>query len=176
MAVLQSGDFTVATSAPVRLSKRAIITLADAIVPDDGSENVGTRAVAGALAQIPGTTLGWGVVDDDLTAAIILNALETQGNANILSTPSLLTLDNGEAFITVGQQVPFVTGSYTNTGVGNGAQNPFQTIERQSVGVTLKVTPQVNEGDSVVLDIVRKSLYLSADSCRIRCHYQRTQN
>ena len=137
-------------------------TLADAIVPDDGSENVGTRAVAGALAQIPGTTLGWGVVDDDLTMTIILNALETQGNANILSTPSLLTLDNEEAFITVGQQVPFVTGSYTNTGVGNGAQNPFQTIERQSVGVTLKVTPQVNEGDSVVLDIVQEVSSISA--------------
>jgi general secretion pathway protein D len=87
---------------------------------------------------------------------VILNALETRGNANILSTPSLLTLDNEEASITVGQQVPFVTGSYTNTGVGNGAQNPFQTIERQSVGVTLKVTPQINEGDAVVLDIVQE--------------------
>ena len=130
--------------------------LAGALVPEDGSENIGTRAVAGSLATIPGTTLGWGVVDETLTMTVILNALETQGNANILSTPSLLTLDNEEAFITVGQQVPFLTGSYTNTGVGNGAQNPFQTIERQSVGVTLKVTPQINEGDSVVLDIVQE--------------------
>lgn len=87
---------------------------------------------------------------------VILNALETQGNANILSTPSLLTLDNEEAYITVGQQVPFLTGSYTNTGTGNGAQNPFQTIERQNVGVTLRVTPQINEGDAVVLDIVQE--------------------
>jgi general secretion pathway protein D len=94
--------------------------------------------------------------------SVILNALETQGNANILSTPSLLTLDNEEAFITVGQQVPFVTGSYTSTGVANGAQNPFQTIERQSVGVTLTVTPQVNEGDSVVLDIVQEVSSISA--------------
>ena len=130
--------------------------LAGALVPEDGSENIGTRAVAGSLATIPGTTLGWGVVDETLTMTVILNALETQGNANILSTPSLLTLDNEEAFITVGQQVPFLTGSYTNTGVGNGAQNPFQTIERQSVGVTLKVTPQINEGDAVVLDIVQE--------------------
>ena len=157
----QSGLYgsNISTSSAQQARNRA---LADAIVPDDGSENVGTRAVAGALAQIPGTTLGWGVVDDDLTMTIILNALETQGNANILSTPSLLTLDNEEAFITVGQQVPFVTGSYTNTGVGNGAQNPFQTIERQSVGVTLKVTPQVNEGDSVVLDIVQEVSSISA--------------
>jgi general secretion pathway protein D len=130
--------------------------IAGALVPDDGSENIGTRAVAGALSQIPGATLGWGVVDESLTMTVILNALESQGNTNILSTPSLLTLDNEEAYITVGQQVPFVTGSYTNTGVGNGAQNPFQTIERQSVGVTLKVTPQINEGDAVVLDIVQE--------------------
>jgi general secretion pathway protein D len=53
----------------------------------------------------------------------------------------------------VGQEVPFITGSFTNTGTANGAQNPFQTIERQNVGITLTVTPQVNEGDSVVLDI-----------------------
>jgi general secretion pathway protein D len=130
--------------------------LAGAIIADNGAETTGTRAVAGALAQIPGTTIGWGKVDDSLTMTVILNALETQGNANILSTPSLLTLDNEEAFITVGQQVPFVTGSYTSTGIGNGAQNPFQTIERKSVGITLKVTPQVNEGDSVVLDIVQE--------------------
>ena len=136
--------------------------IASAIVPEDGSENIGTREVAGSLAQIPGTTLGWGVVDKNLTMTVILNALETQGNANILSTPSLLTLDNEEAFITVGQQVPFVTGSYTNTGVGNGAQNPFQTIQRQSVGITLKVTPQVNEGDSVVLDITQEVSSISA--------------
>ena len=149
----------ISTSSAQQARNRA---LADAILPSDGSENIGTRAVAGTLSQIPGTTLGWGVVDQDLTMTVILNALETQGNANILSTPSLLTLDNEEAFITVGQQVPFVTGSYTNTGVGNGAQNPFQTIERQSVGVTLKVTPQVNEGDSVVLDIVQEVSSISA--------------
>lgn len=149
----------VSTSSAQQARNRA---LADAIVPDDGSETISTRRVAGALSQIPGTTVGWGIVDQDLTMTIILNALETQGNANILSTPSLLTLDNEEAFITVGQQVPFVTGSYTNTGVGNGAQNPFQTIERQSVGVTLRVTPQVNEGDSVVLDIVQEVSSISA--------------
>ncbi len=84
---------------------------------------------------------------------VILNALESQSNTNILSTPSLLTLDNEEASIAVGQEVPFVTGSFTNTGGNNGAQNPFQTIQRQSVGINLTVTPQVNEGDSVVLEI-----------------------
>ena len=136
--------------------RNSLSQLGGALVPDDGSENIGTREVAASLATIPGTTLGWGVVDESLTMTVILNALESQGNTNILSTPSLLTLDNEEAFITVGQQVPFVTGSYTNTGVGNGASNPFQTIERQSVGVTLKVTPQINEGDAVVMDITQE--------------------
>lgn len=132
-------------------------TLAQAIIPEDStSEEIGVRSLAGALSQVPGTTFGWGVVDQGLTMTTILNALESQGNANILSTPSLLTLDNEEAFITVGQQVPFVTGSYTNTGAANGVANPFQTIQRENVGVTLQVTPQINEGDSVVMDIVQE--------------------
>ncbi len=132
-------------------------TLAQAIIPEDStSEEIGVRSLAGALSQVPGTTFGWGLVDQGLTMTTILNALESQGNANILSTPSLLTLDNEEAFITVGQQVPFVTGSYTNTGAANGVANPFQTIQRENVGVTLQVTPQINEGDSVVMDIVQE--------------------
>lgn len=136
--------------------RQSAANLAGALIPSDGSEDIGTREVAASLATIPGTTLGWGVVDESLTMAVILNALESQGNSNILSTPSLLTLDNEEAYITVGSEVPFVTGSYTSTGVGNGASNPFQTIERQSVGVTLKVTPQINDGNAVVLDIVQE--------------------
>lgn len=138
-----------------RLGTNAAI--ASAILPEDAaSTEIAVRDLAGALSQVPGATLGWGVVDDDLTMTTILNALEKQGNTNILSTPSLLTLDNEEAFITVGQQVPFVTGNYTNTGAANGVANPFQTIQRENVGVTLQVTPQINEGDSVVMDIVQE--------------------
>jgi general secretion pathway protein D len=138
-----------------RLGTNAAI--ASAILPEDAaSTDIAVRDLAGALSQVPGATLGWGVVDDDLTMTTILNALEKQGNTNILSTPSLLTLDNEEAFITVGQQVPFVTGNYTNTGAANGVANPFQTIQRENVGVTLQVTPQINEGDSVVMDIVQE--------------------
>ncbi|MCH1491523.1 MAG: type II secretion system secretin GspD, partial [Luminiphilus sp.] len=97
--------------------QRSNAAIGNAILGDDNSnEDIGVRDLAGALSQVPGTTLGWGVVDSDLSMTVILNALEAQGNANILSTPSLLTLDNQEAFITVGQNVPFVTGSYTNTG------------------------------------------------------------
>ena len=140
---------------PARQGSNAAI--AQAILPEDAtSTEIGVRDLAGALSQVPGTTFGWGVVDENLTMTIILNTLEKQGNTNILSTPSLLTLDNEEAFITVGQQVPFVTGSYTNTGAANGVANPFQTIQRENVGVTLQVTPQINEGDSVVMDIVQE--------------------
>jgi len=140
---------------PARQGSNAAI--AEAIQPEDAaSTEIGVRDLAGALSQVPGTTFGWGVVDQNLTMTTILNTLEKQGNTNILSTPSLLTLDNEEAFITVGQQVPFVTGSYTNTGAANGVANPFQTIQRENVGVTLQVTPQINEGDSVVMDIVQE--------------------
>jgi general secretion pathway protein D len=147
--------------------------IAGAILPEDGGDgtdsgvttgdfNVG--ALAGALAQSPGVSLGWGVIDDNLSMTVILNALKEKSNANILSTPSLLTLDNQEAYITVGQNVPFVTGSFTSTGTGDGAQNPFQTIERENVGITLKVTPHINEGDSVVLDISQEVSSLSNTS------------
>ena len=132
--------------------------IAEAVVPgenEDGSDGEFELAdLTRALAQTPGFSLGWGTLDDDFNMAVILNALKQQTNANILSTPSLLTLDNQEAFITVGQNVPFVTGSFTNTGAGgDGAQNPFQTIERENVGTSLSVTPHINEGDSIVLDI-----------------------
>lgn len=80
----------------------------------------------------------------------LLRALQTDTNTNILSTPNIVTLDNEEAELIVGQNLPFVTGSFTGTGSTN-PQNPFQTIERQDVGLTLKVTPQINEGDTVQL-------------------------
>jgi general secretion pathway protein D len=137
--------------------------IADAILPsDDTDTDISLGGLAGALANTGGTTLGWGQISDSLTMAVILSALNEQNNANILSTPSLLTLDNQEAYITVGQNVPFVTGSFTNTGAGgDGAQNPFQTIQRENVGITLTVTPHINEGDSVVLDIVQEVSSLS---------------
>jgi general secretion pathway protein D len=140
--------------------------IAEAVLPpndDDGNPvDASLGALAGALAGTPGLSLGWGQLDDDLNMAVILSALKETKNANILSTPSLLTLDNQEAFITVGQNVPFVTGSFTNTGGGgDGAQNPFQTIERQNVGITLTVTPHINEGDAIVLDIEQEVSSLS---------------
>lgn len=91
----------------------------------------------------------------------LLSALRSNGKNNILSTPSIMTLDNQEAMIKVAQEVPFVTGSYTtNTGGNSGSNgnttgigNPFQTIQRKDVGLTLTVTPHINSGDTVRLDI-----------------------
>ena len=101
-----------------------------------------------------GITLGIGrIVDDGVSFAAILRALNGDANTNIISTPSIVTTDNEEATLTVGQEVPFVTGSFTNTGSAGGALNPFQTINRQQIGVKLSITPQINETNSLVLDI-----------------------
>lgn len=83
----------------------------------------------------------------------LVRALNSDGKSNILSTPSLLTLDNEEAEIVVGQNVPFVTGSYSSTGGGTTPTNPFQTVQRENVGLTLRITPQINEGNAIKLKV-----------------------
>lgn len=85
----------------------------------------------------------------------LARALEDTTSANILSTPNLLTMDNSEAEIVVGKNVPFVTGSYATTGTTT-TTNPFQTIERKDVGLTLKIKPQISEGGLVKLDIYQE--------------------
>ncbi|WP_420465313.1 type II secretion system secretin GspD [Panacagrimonas sp.] len=86
--------------------------------------------------------------------AILLKAIKGDGDSNVLSTPTLVTMDNEEAEISVGQEVPFLTGSFSNTGATGGSQlNPFQTIERKDVGLTLGITPQINEGNSIKLEL-----------------------
>ncbi|MCC2657695.1 MAG: gspD [Panacagrimonas sp.] len=86
--------------------------------------------------------------------ALLLKAIKGDGDSNVLSTPTLVTLDNEEAEISVGQEVPFLTGSFSNTGATGGSQlNPFQTIERKDVGLTLGITPQINEGNNIKLKL-----------------------
>ena len=93
-------------------------------------------------------SIGVGKITKEGTSfAAILNALEGIADTNIISTPSIVTTDNEEASLNVGQEVPFVTGSFSNTGSTGGAINPFQTIQREQVGVNLTITPQINEGD-----------------------------
>jgi len=91
-----------------------------------------------------------------INLSVLANALQSRANGNVLATPNLLTLDNEEARIIIGQNVPFVTGSYVNTGAGGGVVNPFQTVERRDVGTTLRVRPQVSEGGTVKLAIYQE--------------------
>jgi len=109
-------------------------------------------AVGTAPTSIPsGLSFGLGGESSSgVRYGALLRALQTDTNTNILSTPNIVTLDNEEAELIVGQNLPFVTGSFTGTG-STDPNNPFQTIERQDVGLTLKVTPQINEGDTVKL-------------------------
>ena len=87
--------------------------------------------------------------------AAIAQFLQTQNNTNIMSTPNLITLDNEEAKIVVGSNVPFITGQFTST--GTGTTNPFQTVERKDVGLTLRIKPQIGEGGTVRLTIFQES-------------------
>lgn len=109
-------------------------------------------AAVGALGS--GVSLGLGQIGDSGTNfAVLLKALSSDSDSNIISTPSVITLDNEEAEIRVAQEVPFRTGQFTNTGGTAGLVNPFTTIERKDVGIVLKITPQINEGDMVMLKI-----------------------
>ncbi|MBM4221431.1 MAG: type II secretion system protein GspD [Gammaproteobacteria bacterium] len=126
---------------------------------------------SGSPAELLGNGLTFGVgrlKDSGISFVALLEALEADGTSNIIGTPVLVTLDNEEAEIKVGQEVPFVTGSYTNTGTGGGnAVNPFQTIEREQVGLTLKLTPQINEGDAVRLKISQEISSLLPSSAAV---------
>jgi general secretion pathway protein D len=97
--------------------------------------------------------LGFGKTSGSFNYVAVMNALASDANTNILSTPTLVTLDNEEAEIVIGENVPFLTGSFTSTGGADGATNPFQTIQREDVGLTLKIKPQINEGDALRLEI-----------------------
>jgi len=129
--------------------------------PGSGANILGAATNLGSV----GRGLNIGVIDGQVNIpgigtisnlGFLARALESKANANILSTPNILTLDNEEAKIVIGQNVPFITGQFTNSG-GNGATvNPFQTIERQDVGLTLRVKPQVSEGGIVKLGIFQE--------------------
>ncbi len=122
-----------------------------------------------SIAALPsGLTLGVGrIVTNGLSWAALIRALQATGNTNIIATPSVLTLDNEEAEIKVAKEVPILTGSYTNQGISSGSTgqvNPFQTISREEVGIILKITPQINDGGSVVLKISQEASSVAASS------------
>ena len=122
------------------------------------------QADSGDLTAISAARIPQGgqIAVGDFTGAnrfgALISALAKDADTNVLSTPVVVTLDNEEAEIVVGQNVPFVTGTYTTSTGGTDTQvgNPFQTIQRQDVGITLKVKPQINEGNAVKLDIAQE--------------------
>jgi len=115
----------------------------DVIQPLNGIASISSPTLAAAKINASG-----------ISFAAVITALATHSSANLLSTPSILTLDNQEAHILVGREVPFRTGSFTTT--GDGSSNPFTTVQREDVGVELTVTPHVYDGDSVRLEVVQQ--------------------
>jgi general secretion pathway protein D len=141
------------------------------------STTVGSNILgAGANLLTIGTGLNVGLVNGSITIPgtniqianlqILARALEGNSGANVLSTPNVLTLDNEEAKIVVGQNVPFITGTYTPT--AGSATNPFQTIERKDIGITLRVTPQVSEAGAVKLKIFQEVSSVTRDKVLVQ--------
>ncbi|MFM7120803.1 MAG: type II secretion system secretin GspD, partial [Gammaproteobacteria bacterium] len=127
-----------------------VSSLINNIVGDNGAIDV-----LPALGSATSPTLAVARIDaDDFSFAAVVRALATNTNANLLSTPSILTLDNQEAKIVVGNEVPFRTGTYSTT--GDGTNNPFTTIQRQDVGLQLTVTPHVHDGTAVRLEVAQE--------------------
>lgn len=124
-------------------------------------------ALAGAASGLSGALIGLGEVrSDNSFYGAILQALQSTSSANLLSVPSIMTLDNEEANILVGQNVPFITGS-TTTGSG-GTSNPFTTIERRDVGINLKVIPHVGEGGTIRLEVAQEVSSVVPTSSSVR--------
>ena len=132
-----------------------ILSIAGALALDsddfgDTASNSLQSAAINSLIGTAGGLLGLGGETSDGTIfGAILNAVDTDVSSNVLSTPHLLTMDNEKASITVGQEVPITTGE----ALGNNNSNPFRTVERKPLGVTLEVEPQIGEGDSIKLNL-----------------------
>ena len=140
-------------SAPlVSTSLNGVISTLLAGTISDGDTNI---SVIEGLASLSSPTLAGAKIDTQgLSFGAVVNALANNSNANLLSTPSILTLDNQEAKILVGREVPFRTGSFSTT--GDGTSNPFTTVNRQDVGIELVVTPHVFENNDVRMEILQK--------------------
>ena len=121
----------------------------------------GADIVEGASSLVS-PTLAVARLSQGLSFAAILQAIGRHSDSDLLSTPSILTLDNEEATIVVGQNVPFRTGTFTTT--GDGARNPFTTIQREDVGITLRVVPHIHDGDSVRLEVEQEVSAVEPDA------------
>ena len=133
-----------------------------------GGQNIISLAAGAASGTVaPSTGGNFGIARQTngvYVLGFLARFLQANGDGNILSTPNLLTLDNEEAKIVIGQNVPFVTGQYTNNNSTSGSVNPFQTIERKDVGLTLRVKPQISENGTVKLQIFQEVSSVQASS------------
>jgi general secretion pathway protein D len=123
-----------------------------------------SKTIAGTGTTPPGEGLNIALLKNyggAYALAAIARMLQSQTNVNVVSTPNLITLDNEEAKIIVGSNVPFVTGSFTSTGAAAGSVNPFQTIERKDVGITLRIKPQIGEGGSIRMTLFQEASSVS---------------
>jgi general secretion pathway protein D len=130
-----------------------ILNLASISASDTPNPSAISQGITMAVGRITDTGTSW---------AAVLSALRGDASTNIISTPTIVALDNQEAEIRVGQEVPFLTGQFTSTGSSEGSVNPFQTIQREEVGTSLKITPQINEGTGVQLAIVQETSSIGA--------------
>ena len=132
----------------------SILELAAAAAGELGALATNPQGLLGAVGRINDTGTSW---------AALLTALAGDSSTNIIATPTIVTLDNEKAEISVGSRVPFLSGQYTNTGAASGSLNPFQTIDRSDVGTRLAITPQINEGSGVKLLIEQETSSISDD-------------
>lgn len=125
--------------------------LAEENLPEDSDvlDDLRSAAVNSIIGTTGVTFGGAGTLDSGALFGLVLNALRSDDASNLLSTPSLMTLDNETASLLVGQQIPIATGEV----LGDSNSNPFRTISRQDVGVKLEVTPRINEGGAITLDL-----------------------
>jgi general secretion pathway protein D len=130
-----------------------------------GGNNLNNQIAAKAAKSAPlalGNGLNLGLFSSQLGLGALVHALESDTKANILSMPNIITLDNEEAKIIVGQNVPFITGQYTTSAsAGSAGVNPFQTVERKDIGLTLRVKPQISEGGTVKMAIYQENSSIS---------------
>jgi general secretion pathway protein D len=162
VSVEKAAEFGIQWQGPLGKAGDGVIGLLGTNFGSGGKNiiNLATGAATGSVA--PARGLNFGAVQQTngvYVLGFLARFLEDSGSGNVLSTPNLLTLDNEEAKIVIGQNVPFVTGQFTNTGSGGsstGTVNPFQTIERKDVGLTLKVKPQISENGTVKMAIYQE--------------------
>lgn len=154
----QKGDSTL-TGAGTNFGSGIGNIISGSLAVAGGRTGVGTALSNSASGGIPGgLNIGFlKKIGDFYTLGAIANFLESETGANILSTPNLVALDNEEAKIVIGQNVPFVTGSFSNAGGTSGAVNPFQTIDRKDVGLTLRVRSQIGEGGTIRMTIYQEN-------------------